>query len=125
MLKKIEHVGILVSDMDRSITFYTTILGLELRARMRLNEQTELAFLRIGDGEIELIHQAGEPEQRADGVVEHFAFTVTDVAAVLAHLKKHNVTLLNQEPWELPAIGCRVAFFRGPDGEKLELFAKL
>lgn len=124
MLQKVEHIGIIVSDLDRSIAFYTTVLGLPLRKRVRLNETTELAFLTVGDSEIELIHKNPPVDAPLDGVVNHVAFTVADVAGTLAHLRRHGVALLNEAPVELGPLGARAAFFRGPDGEKLELFTR-
>lgn len=125
MLNKIEHVGILVSNMDRSVAFYTEVLGLKLRARTKVREGVELAFLQIGDSELELICKAGEEGGPKDGVVEHLTFTVTDVDCVLAHLKRCGVTLIDETPRDMSSIHCRIAFFRGPDGEKLELLAHI
>jgi lactoylglutathione lyase len=123
LLRKVEHIGINVSDMDRSIKFYTEVLGLNLRTRVRLSEQSELAFLAIGDAELELVATGGAIEHARQGVVNHLAFTVDDVSAVLEHLKKHGVHLLNDEPIVVEPLGVKVAFFHGPDGEKLELFS--
>lgn len=124
MLRKAEHIGINVSDMDRSIKWYTEVLGLTLRSRVRLNDTVELAFLPLGDTELELVWRQGQVVDGSEGVVNHLAFTVDDVAAVLAHLRTHGVKLLNEEPVHIPALGARIAFFHGPDGEKLELFAQ-
>lgn len=124
MLKKAEHVGIMVSDMDRSIRFYTEVLGLSLRERVWLNEATELAFLPVGDTEIELVYKKSGFAHVSDGTVNHLAFTVEDIEAVLAHLRSHGVELIHQEPLSLPAIGARIAFFYGPDRERLELFQR-
>jgi lactoylglutathione lyase len=125
LLRKVEHIGINVSDMERSLAFYTQVLGLPLRGRVKLGEKTELAFVSLGDAEIELVWKQGaELEHAREGIVNHLAFTVDDVGAVLAHLRGHGVKLLNEEPVVLGALGARVAFFHGPDGEKLELFAK-
>lgn len=124
LLKRVEHIGISVSDMDRSIAWYTEVLGLSLRKRVKLNETTELAFLPLGDTEIELVWKSGQaPEPKREGVVNHLAFTVADVGAALEHLRRHGVELIHQEPVYLGALGAKIAFFYGPDGEKLELFA--
>ncbi len=121
LIKKAEHIGIMVKDLDRSIAFYQDVLGLKLVERRRSNT-LELAFLQVGDTEIELI-AGGQGYVEQDGVVNHLAFTVTDLDAALAHLKAHGVELITPEPrpiWD----GMRVLFFRGPDGEKLELFER-
>ncbi len=122
MLKKVEHVGIQVRDLDRSIKFYTEVLGLTLRKRVRLNETTELAFLPLGESELELICKSTEYTFAREGIVNHLTFTVDDVAAILEHLRKHNVELINQQPSYVERLSTTIAFFWGPDGEKLELF---
>jgi lactoylglutathione lyase len=122
MLHKIEHVGIQVRDLDRSIKFYTEVLGLTLRQRVRLNETTELAFLPLGESEIELICKSAEYTFAREGIVNHLTFRVDDVAGILDHLRKHGVELIHQQPLALDMLGSRIAFFWGPDGEKLELF---
>ncbi|MCC7355362.1 MAG: VOC family protein, partial [Anaerolineae bacterium] len=71
MLQKVEHVGIQVRDLDRSIKFYTEVLGLTLRKRVRLNETTELAFLPLGESEIELICKSTEYTFAQEGIVNH------------------------------------------------------
>ena len=123
MLRKIEHVGIQVRNLDRSIGFYTEVLGLTLRKRVRLNETTELAFLPLGDSEIELICKSTEYIFAKEGIVNHLTFRVDDVAGILDHLRKHGVELIHQQPLFMEKLGTRIAFFWGPDGEKLELFA--
>lgn len=123
MLRKVEHVGIQVRDLDRSIKFYTEVLGLTLRQRLRLNETTELAFVPLGESEIELICKSTEYTFAKEGIVNHLTFTVDDVAGILDHLRTHGVELIHEQPLFLEKLGARIAFFRGPDGEKLELFA--
>jgi len=125
MLRKIEHVGIQVRDLDRSIKFYTDVLGLTLRRRLRLNDTTELAFLPLGDSEIELICKSTDYVFAQEGIVHHLTFRVDDVAVALDHLRRHGVQLIHEQPLTLEHLGTRIAFFWGPDGEKLELFAPL
>lgn len=122
-IERIEHIGIMVRDMDRSIEFYRDVLGLALRER-RSFHAVELAFLHAENdsAEIELI--AGEDAYRpGDGTVNHLAFTVTDLEPLIARLQAHSVPIDGDGPidiWD----GMRVLFFRGPDGEKLELFER-
>lgn len=122
MLRKVEHIGIQVRNLDRSIKFYTEVLGLPLRKRLRLNETTELAFLSLGESEIELICKSTEYTFAKEGIVNHLAFRVDDVAGMLEHLRKHGVGLIHEQPLFVEKLGTRIAFFWGPDGEKLELF---
>ncbi|WP_077567444.1 VOC family protein [Paenibacillus ihbetae] len=68
---KIEHVGIMVNDMNEYLAFYQNILGLKLRKREWLNETVELAFLFFPEQpsvEIELVH--GGPVENEE-IVNH------------------------------------------------------
>jgi len=124
MLRKVEHIGIQVRNLDRSIKFYTEVLGLPLRKRLRLNETTELAFLSLGDSEIELICKSTEYTFAKEGIVNHLAFRVDDIAGMLERLRKHGVELVHEQPLFVEKQGTRIAFFWGPDGEKLELLQR-
>jgi lactoylglutathione lyase len=123
MIRKLEHVGILAEDLDRSIRFYTELLGLKLVERVRFNEKVELAFLSFPgqeDVQVELIGRdpAGMPQE---GLVNHLAFTVDDIEAVIEKLRSHGVDI--SEEWPRTILdGRKNAFFYGPSGEKLELF---
>jgi lactoylglutathione lyase len=125
MLHKLEHIGIMVKDMDRSIRFYTETLGLRLLGREPLEDGVELGFLACpgSDGvALELISRWRD-DLPARGNVDHIAFTVTDIEAEVARLKELGVEMIDSSPKQLPICGgVKVAFFYGPDGERLELF---
>src|SRR5690606_2303262 len=56
MLKGFEHIGMAVSDLDRSIAFYRDLLGMKvLKRKMAPNGGAELAFMDTGNGQLELI----------------------------------------------------------------------
>ncbi|RAV04117.1 VOC family protein [Paenibacillus sp. YN15] len=123
MIKKLEHIGVYVNDMDESIKFYTEVLGLRLAARKRLDNGVELSFLSFADHpetEIELIGRGteGMPD---NGIVHHIAFTVSDIEAELERLSGLGIRLLDETPRTILG-GTRIAFFFGPNGERLELF---
>jgi lactoylglutathione lyase len=121
LLVKMEHVGIMVKNMDESLAFYQNILGLELRNREWLNESIELAFLFFPEQpsvEIELVN--GAPAEN-EGIVSHVAFTVENIEAELVRLKEAGVTLIDEAPLTVLNGSVKIAFFYGPDGEKLEL----
>lgn len=110
----------MVADMDRSIAFYRDVLGFALREQRNLDNGTKLAFMQVGEAEIELIANPRDQHLHGDATLNHLAFHVSDLDAVLAQLRKHNTEMISPQPinaWE----GMRIAFFRGPDGEKLEL----
>ncbi|MBM7569904.1 VOC family protein [Aquibacillus albus] len=118
---KMEHVGIMVNDMDESLAFYQNILGLELRNREWLNDTIELAFLFFPEQpsvEVELVY--GRPFEN-EGIVNHLAFTVKNIEAELARFKEAGIKLVDEEPRIILNGTVKIAFFEGPNGEKLEL----
>lgn len=122
MIHKLEHVGVMVKDMDASIRFYTEVLGLQLAGRVSLDGETELGFLSFPETDnvqVELISKGhdGLPER---GKVDHIAFTVSDIDRETERLKELGVKLI-EEPYTI-LDGVRIAFFYGPDGERLEFY---
>ena len=118
VLEKIEHIGIYVADLDKSVAFYRDVLGLELREVVE-TPNGRIGFIQIGDSQIELLEfDVGE---RTHGIVDHLTFNVRDIDAMYAKLKEHNVELIDPEPKTI-FNDHRILFFYGPDGERLELF---
>lgn len=123
MIKKLEHIGVYVNDMDESIRFYTEVLGLSLAARKRLDNGVELSFLSYPgtpETQLELIGRGteGMPD---NGIVHHIAFTVTDIESEVERLRSLGVRLLDEVP-RVIMDGVKIAFFFGPNGERLEFF---
>ncbi|WP_127579512.1 VOC family protein [Paenibacillus koleovorans] len=123
-IRKIEHVGIMVSSMERSLAFYQEVIGLELQGKLlHTNGVIELAFLGVpGTTEtvVELI--AGYTgELSEEGRVHHIAFTVDDLDAETERVAALGVRFLEKASTTLPN-GARYRFFYGPDGERIELF---
>lgn len=122
--KKIEHVGVMVSNMEASIAFYKEVVGLELKGTLdHTNGVIKLAFLGFGESgetEVELI-QGYNGTLPMEGKVHHIAFTVDDVDAEFARIRSMPVKLIDQEITTLPN-GARYFFFHGPDGEWIEFF---
>ena len=120
-MKRLEHVGIMVKDLDQSIQFYQEAFGLVLRRRQFLNEAVELAFLHFpeqADMEIELV--AGRSMDVVEGLVNHLAFRVDHIAEEIERLTNMGVEMVDAEP-RLILGDVKIAFFKGPNGEKLEL----
>ncbi|MFK7693726.1 VOC family protein [Paenibacillus sp. HJGM_3] len=123
-VRKLEHVGVMVTNMERSIAFYETVVGLELLGKLtHTNGVIELAFLGApGAQETQLELIANYPNPLADEArVHHIAFTVDDLDAETARIAALDVQFLEDEPTTLPN-GARYRFFYGPDGERIELF---
>lgn len=125
-LKKLEHVGIQVRDLDTTIEFYTKVLGLELLEKQdHVDPVIKLAFLGFSDSDetvIELI-SGYNPNLPTEGKVHHIAFAVENLEDEIARIKEHEVTFVDEAITTLPS-GARYVFFLGPDGEWIELFEK-
>jgi lactoylglutathione lyase len=122
-VKKLEHIGVMVKDMDESIRFYQEVIGMNLDRRVAVNETLELAFLTFPGQEsieVELIGVFNE-SLTENGIVNHIAFTVEDIEAEMDRLRTHNVQWIDETPRTI-LHGIKIAFFYGPNGEKLELF---
>ncbi|CAG7628151.1 Ethylmalonyl-CoA/methylmalonyl-CoA epimerase [Paenibacillus solanacearum] len=123
MIHKLEHIGVMVNDMDASVKFYTEVIGLQLVNRAKLDDGVELGFLSFpgsSDIELELIGR-GSDGLSDSGKVHHIAFTVSDIEAEVERLKGLGVRMMDQAP-RVILNGVKIAFFYGPDGERLEFF---
>ena len=127
---RIQHVGLIVSDLERSRRFYAEALGLEEVPRPP-NFTFEGAWFRFGGTEIHLLAEAhttggaGQPDAgpgAAYGLTHHLAFEVEDLEAACARLEANGVTLVGGP---MPrGDGFVQAFFRDPDGYVLEFFQR-
>ncbi|MGI5849690.1 MAG: VOC family protein [Christensenellales bacterium] len=124
------HIGVFVRDISRSIDFYTRVLGFECYFEADVPDEggiIKAAFLRCGTCEIELV-QFPDSKERKDGVVDHISFAVSDLEAMMKCLERKGIAFETKEPAILPMLfdrGVRHIFFRGPDGEHLEISEKL
>lgn len=123
-ITKLDHVGIMVTDLEKSLRFYEQVIGLIVtNRRPRTAPKLELVFLShpsYPETAIELIAGTGASFVD-DGRVHHLAFTVDDLDAECKRLDTHGVRWIHAEPNVLPD-GSRYRFFYGPDREQLELF---
>jgi catechol 2,3-dioxygenase-like lactoylglutathione lyase family enzyme len=112
-----------VRSLEHSLVFYRDVFELQVAERLTFGGE-ELAFLRIGSARLELI-QAAASDAHATGVLDHVAFEVHDLDALLSDLNARGVELLDPNPVPVPALNARIAFCLGPDGERIELFEYL
>lgn len=121
---RIEHVGVMVKQLEPSIAFYEEIVGLTHKGTLpHTNGVIRLAFLGFGEsGETELELIEGYNDQLPEeGKVHHIAFRVDDIEEEFARIQSLNVPLIDREITELPN-GSRYFFFYGPDKERIEFF---
>ncbi len=105
MLKKINHVGIVVKSLEDSIPFYRDQLGMTFEGTEEVAEQkVRVAFLQIGESRIELLEPTSEDspvakflEKKGEGV-HHMAYEVDDVEVALTKMKEKGVRLIDETP---------------------------
>lgn len=130
MIKRIDHIAIVVENLNNALGFFQETLGLELEDTAEEPEQqVTVAFLPAGNSEIELL----EPDDAESGVrkylekrgegIHHICLEVTDLNAVLARLKEAGTQLINEEP-VTNSRGQRLAFVhpKAAHGVLIELY---
>jgi methylmalonyl-CoA epimerase len=112
----IDHVAIVVKDLDAAIRLYTETLGFSLVYREIVADQgIEAVGVRTGDAVIELLRplDEGSPIAKYRGEAEtklhHTAYRVADIRSELARLKAAGVRLIDEEPRQ-GAHGNTIAF---------------
>jgi len=113
---RIDHVAIVVPDVDAALDFWQTALGLPLEHRAEVPEQeTAVAMLPVGESEVELVQPTTETSGMAKYMAKrgpglhHICFEVDDIEETLAELKSKGIRLINEEP-VVGAGGRKVAF---------------
>ena len=123
------HTMIRVKDLDKSLDFYTRLLGMqELRKKDFPTGDCTLAFVGYGDEVnntvIELTHNWGqeEPYDLGNGF-GHLALGVKDIYATCEKLANEGVSI-PRPPGPMKHGGSVIAFIEDPDGYKIELIEK-
>ena len=111
----LDHIGIYVTDMTKSLTFYKDLFGFSEAGRM-VDGDIDMVFLDMGCTLLQL-KQTPRQGQPGSGKWIHFAIAVADYPSVIAKLQAQNISY-----WEahIPG-GSRVANFSDPDGHDLEI----
>ncbi len=125
LIRGIDHVAIVVGDMDRSIKFYNEVLGLKIHYDGRKEGGSKKSFL---GNKSETLVALTEDENRVKvgtGFVEgvaHIAFSVDDVEQASKILKERGVEFIEEK---MDKDGKRKSYhFLDPDGLELEIYGK-
>lgn len=123
MIKEVEHVALIVTDMDHSISYYSSMFGFTLQTR-RQNQTREMAFLKHDQQpgfEVELIRDLDQQDGYSDrGIVNHLAFTVEDIKVAIRFYREKGI-IFHSETYDTASDGTKTIFFYGPNGELLQL----
>ncbi len=115
-IKAIQHVAVVVEDMEQSLAFWRDALGIELRELRDVPaEKSQVAFLPLAGAEVELVMPTTDDSgiakylaKRGQGM-HHLCLEVDDIQGMLAQLKAKNIRLINEEP-RAGADGKKYAF---------------
>jgi methylmalonyl-CoA/ethylmalonyl-CoA epimerase len=105
MLRKIHHVGIVVDELAKAMSFWRDLLGLALVKTAVVQDQgVKAALLKAGESEIELLEPlspesgVGRFLSRRGGGLHHVCFETEDVQAELNRARAKGIQLIDQQP---------------------------
>ena len=115
-VKALNHIAVVVDDMEKSLSFWRDALGMELNGLNDVPaEKSQVAFLPLAGSEIELVKPTSDDSgiakylaKRGPGM-HHICVEVDDIHGMLAQLKSKGIRLINEEP-RIAADGKKYAF---------------
>ena len=122
------HTSIRASNLERSIDFYSNLMGLELISRRQIPQNNaEIAFLQDPQKKgaiLELTYYRNQKKffqaEYENRIFDHLAFEVKDMDSTIKRLKEKKTTVTD-EPFSLGTSGTIIAFIEDPDGILIEL----
>jgi lactoylglutathione lyase len=117
--------------MDRSIDFYTGLMGLKLLSKHEIKQtDAEIAFLQDPEGKgakLELTYYRKQKKfiqaDYEDRLFDHIAFEIKDMDKIISKLRSEKITITD-EPYRLGPTGPLIAFIEDPDGTLIELIER-
>lgn len=129
-IKQINHVAIVVEDIDESLAFWRDALGIEMHELRDVPaEKSKVAFLPVAGSEIELVQPTSDDSgiakymaKRGQGM-HHVCLEVDDIDKMLEMLKAKGIRLINEQP-KTASDGKRYAFIHpeSSSGVLVELY---
>lgn len=112
----LNHVAVVVEDMEKSLAFWRDALGIELHELRDVPaEQSQVAFLPVAGAEVELVMPTSQDSgiakylsKRGPGM-HHLCLEVDDIEGMMAQLRSRNIRLINETP-RTASDGKRYAF---------------
>ena len=127
-MRRILHTMLRVGNIQRSVDFYTQILGMKiLRTLEQPDEKYTLVFLGFEEESetcvLELTYNYGVSTYEMGNAYGHIAIGVLDIQKATTDIKKHNVKF-SLEPTQLKGSSEIIAFLSDPDGYQIELIER-
>jgi len=105
MLKRVNHIGIAVKDMDQAMKFWRLVFGVETPAPL-IEKDVKICMIRVGEVFVELLAPIGSEgvmakhiEKHGEGM-HHICYEVENIYAAVEELESKNVALISREPRE-------------------------
>jgi len=125
------HTSIRTSNIDKSIDFYTRLMGLKLLSRREIPQNNaEIAFLQDPEGKGAKLELTFYRKQKKfiqadyeERLFDHIAFEVMNMKRIISLMRKEKVTITD-EPFRLGPAGPLIAFIEDPDGTLIELIER-
>jgi methylmalonyl-CoA/ethylmalonyl-CoA epimerase len=127
---RIDHIAILSNDIQENIYFWRDALGLDLRKMLDVPaEQSRVAFLPVGNSEIEIVQPTSQDsglarclEKRGAGM-HHICLEVDDIHGMISVLRGKGIQLIHEVPKKSPD-GKEYAFIhpKSANGVLVELY---
>jgi catechol 2,3-dioxygenase-like lactoylglutathione lyase family enzyme len=130
MIKTIDHIGIIVNDLRKSVEFYTGVLGFSILTKIEM-DGSSIVFIEKNGSKIELMECRHKViPKRSEGIEiklgeisipinDHINFSVDNIEATVTELKEKGVEFI----LELIRLegGLKLAIFKDPNGVLIEL----
>jgi lactoylglutathione lyase len=118
-MSRIDHLGLYVSDLERSLEFYKENFGFKEQERFQSGD-AKIVALQLGNSILELIQRPGSPCAPPKGNRSHTAMKIENYDEILNNLEGKGIELRNITLED----GSRIAFLRDPDDHILEIMEK-
>jgi len=134
------HVGIYVTDLEEGIKFYTDVLYFDLMFQLvNGSDGLKIAFLKLENCIVELLEPPTGKEtllpkekiiEGAKSTINHLAILVNDIYKARERIESFGYEFETRGIYDVPNFGSenldlKVCFFRGPNGERIELFEEI
>lgn len=122
--RKFLHVRMRVNDLERTVKFYESALGLTVTSRRISPRGAQVAFLALPntDAELEICQLPNSPSVQVQPDLMHLAFEVDNLAAFSAELARKGFPLTDGPT--TTSSGSIIAFIDGPEGYEIEFIQR-